>query len=80
MTRFEGGPYDGKDLPFDPEVAKTIRLPAPEEMSPFLNDRQVDPGATEKHDWPFVYELDETRQPPVYQFAQAKSSRGHRPG
>jgi hypothetical protein len=63
MTLFVGGPYDGTDLPFDPQLAKSVRLPRPEEVSPMLEERRDDPGITDRHDWPYVYELDESVNP-----------------
>ncbi len=70
MALFIGGPYNGHDLPFDPDLTKIIRLPLPEAMTPFAETAVDDPGATGKQDWPFLYKLDESVSPPWYRFVE----------
>jgi len=55
MTLFVGGPYHGRDLPIEPPLALTMRLPRENELDAFLNEAEQDPGATVKHDWPPLY-------------------------
>lgn len=71
MTRFVGGPYDGRDLPIDSSMAKMLRLPRPEELGAFLGECEADPAVTGKLDWPFLYKLDETTTPPHYRFVES---------
>ena len=66
--RFEGGPYDGRDLPIQPPFPKLMRLPDEQEIDAFLGIAAEDPGATGQHDWPNNYELDEAEDPAVYRF------------
>ena len=67
---FVGGPYDGRDLPVDPSLTKSIRLPRPTELDPFVTESKTDPGRTGKVDWPFVYELNDAARPPHYRFVE----------
>ena len=66
--RFQGGPYDGRDLPIQPPLAQIMRLPPEQDLAAFLGTAQEDPGATGLQDWPYLYELDEEAEPSVYRF------------
>jgi hypothetical protein len=68
MALFVGGPYDGFDLPVDPTLSRQVRLPPKDEIDDFVKARQKDPGATGKHHWPYLYELDSSTSPPCYRF------------
>lgn len=72
MTRFVGGPYDGQDLPVDPSLTRSIRLPNAHELDSFLQQWEADPGATGKHDWPHVYSADTDVVPPLYRYVDGK--------
>jgi hypothetical protein len=66
--RFHGGPYNGRDLPIPPPLAKLIRLPQEQELDAFLGTAEEDPGLTGSQTWPYLYELDDGIQPAVYRF------------
>ena len=66
--RFDGGPYDGRDLPIQPPSPKWMRLPSEGDLEAFLGITKDDPGATGEHDWPYIYELDESGDSAVYRF------------
>ncbi|MEO8494053.1 MAG: hypothetical protein ABI614_03215 [Planctomycetota bacterium] len=66
--RFQGGPYDGRDLPIDPPFPKIMRLPNEQDLADFLDSAVGDPGATGSQVWPYRYELDESVEPTVYRF------------
>lgn len=36
---FQGGPYDGRDLPIQPPFAKVMRLPGEKDLAAFLGAR-----------------------------------------
>jgi hypothetical protein len=72
MAMFIDGPYNGRDLPFDPAQVRMIRLPPVEEYAHFEEERRTDPGATTRHDWPNLYRLDEAAVPPVFRFVQRR--------
>ena len=74
MTRFIGGPYDGRDLPIDPPFAKVIRLPREDELDAFLGEGGDDPGSTASFDWPYVYEFDTGFIMPQYRFVKSDVS------
>ena len=40
---FHGGPYDGRDLPIQPPLAKVMRLPRQQELDAFLSKSEDDP-------------------------------------
>lgn len=70
MARFIGGPYDGQELPANPEVVKRIRLPDPDSSAGMLIDTLLKESTTGHGEWPHRYEVDETSQPPVYRFVE----------
>lgn len=63
MTLFVGGPYDGRDLPVNPDLVKTVRLPEVDEW-----DATGDPDATVPRKCPYVYEVDAATTPPQFRF------------
>jgi hypothetical protein len=65
---FQGGPYDGRDLPIQPPFAKIMRLPGEKDLAAFLGTAEEDPGATGLQTWPYLYELDEDAKPSIYRF------------
>ena len=67
MTLFVGGPYHGRDLPIEP-ISSWLRLPTESELDAYLGLSQEDPGATGKHEWPFLYRLEESTDKPFYRF------------
>ena len=69
--QFQGGPYDGRDLPIQPPFAKMMRLPREQELAVFLGTAEADPGATGLQAWPYLYELDDSVEPSVYRFKDA---------
>lgn len=71
MTQFIGGPYDGRDLPFDPRTLRRVNLPEEHELEAFLNPRD----STSLHSWPYHYVADATRDPPVYRFVESRPRR-----
>ncbi|MBC8356873.1 MAG: hypothetical protein H8E66_33295 [Planctomycetes bacterium] len=66
--RFQGGPYDGRDLPIQPPFATLMRLPREQDLAAFLGSAEEDPGVTELQAWPHLYELDKSVEPAVYHF------------
>lgn len=66
--QFQGGPYDGRDLPIQPPFAKIMRLPREQDLAAFLGASVNDPGATGLQVWPYLYELDDDAVSPVYRF------------
>jgi hypothetical protein len=66
MTLFVGGPYHGKDLPFDPPLLDLVHLPAEDQLEEFWARIHQDPLVTVNMDWPFVYELDRSTTPEFY--------------
>ena len=66
--QFHGGPYDGRDLPIHPPLARVMRLPREQELDAFLGNAEADPGATGLQGWPYLYELDDSAEPAVYRF------------
>jgi hypothetical protein len=70
MTLFVGGPYHGRDFPIE-STAKSLRLPDEEELDTYLGSAESDPGATGKHTWPFLYQLDESTDKPFYRYVIA---------
>lgn len=64
MAKFIGGPYDGRDLEFDPRILKRVNLPDPEHY----DEAMVVRDDTSKHDWPHVYEADLAAEPAVYRY------------
>lgn len=71
MTLFVGGPYHGRDLPLE-TPPKMLRLPRESELSAYLGTAQADPGVTGKHDWPFIYHLDESLDKPFYRYVRSE--------
>ncbi|HUG71147.1 MAG TPA: hypothetical protein VMM76_25585 [Pirellulaceae bacterium] len=69
--RFQGGPYDGRDFPIQPPLAKIMRLPPEKDLAAFFQIAEVDPGATGLQEWPYLYELDADAEPPVYRFSDS---------
>lgn len=69
--QFQGGPYDGRDLPIQPPLAQMMRLPREQELDAFLGTAEDDPGVTGLQVWPHLYELDNSVDPPVYRFKDA---------
>ncbi|MDA1053979.1 MAG: hypothetical protein O3C40_26315 [Planctomycetota bacterium] len=68
--RFDGEPYDGRELPIQPPFAKMMRLPRERDLDAFLGSADDDPGVTGLQSWPYLYELDETVNPVAYRFKQ----------
>lgn len=68
---FQGGPYDGRDLPIQPPFAKIMRLPREQELAAFLGTAEADPGVTGLQAWPYLYELDESGELAIYRFKNA---------
>ncbi|HUG66634.1 MAG TPA: hypothetical protein VMM76_02710 [Pirellulaceae bacterium] len=66
--RFNGGPYDERDLPLQPPLARLMRLPQEQELDAFLGVIEEDPAATGQQLWPHVYELDDSVEPAVYRY------------
>lgn len=64
--RINGGPYDERDLPLQPPLARLMRLPHEQELDAFLGVIEDDPAATGLHAWPYVYELDDSVEPADY--------------
>jgi hypothetical protein len=69
MTLFVGGPHDGRDLPIPPK-AKWLRLPPEDELEAYLGLAESDPEVTGKQDWPYLYQLDESTDAPVYRLVE----------
>ena len=67
MALFVGGPYHGRDLPIE-AMPQMLRLPRESELGTYLGTAEHDPGVTGKHDWPFLYRLDESLDKPFYRF------------
>lgn len=67
MTLFVGGPYDGKDLPFDPYKIKRVPLPPGE--APTVSE---DLTQTADEDWNCIYKADVSTSPPVYRYQAAE--------
>ncbi len=65
MALFVGGPYNGRELDIDPELAPTIRLPRVEEW-----DVEADPEATVPRKCPFTYAWDDKADPPCFRFVE----------
>ena len=65
MTQFIGGPYDGQDLPANPQTIERISLPDLDATQGISLETVVSQstGAT---DWPHKYEVDDSVAPPVY--------------
>lgn len=66
MTQFIGGPYDGQDLPANPQTVERIALPDPETTKGMFLETVVKQSSTNTEDWPHKYELDRSVDPPVY--------------
>ena len=66
--RFNGGPYDQRDLPIQPPLARLMRLPQEQELDAFLGLVDSDPAATGLQMWPYLYELDDSVEPAVYRY------------
>ncbi len=66
--RFNGGPYDQRDLPIHPPLTKLMRLPQETELDAFLDLVENDPAATGHQLWPYLYELDDSDEPAVYRY------------
>lgn len=66
MTKFVGGPYDGRELPIEPEMSH-LWLPPEEELDTFLRE----PTTTARPGWLSRYWLDNSVEPPVYRFAKS---------
>ena len=71
MAKFVNGPYDGKDLPFDPLILKRVNLPEEDKLEEFLSV----PDTTSKFSWPYVYEADTSVNPPQYRYVERRSPR-----
>jgi hypothetical protein len=71
MTLFVGGPYHGKDLPMA-QTPGDIRLPPVGEVDEYLDEERQRPGVTAKMDWPHLYKLDRSTNPPFYRFVPDK--------
>lgn len=70
MAHFVGGPYDGQELPANPEMIKRIRLPEPDSSAGMLLDTLLKESTTGHSEWPYRYELDEGSDPPTYRFVE----------
>ncbi len=68
MARFIGGPYDGRDMPFDPCVLRKLNLPEKDHIEEFLSAHDT----TTLKRWPHYYEADNQQQPPVYRFVESR--------
>ena len=66
--RFDGGPYDNRDLPIPPPLIKLMRLPRENDLDAFLGLVEADPAATGHQLWPHLYELDDSVEPAVYRY------------
>ena len=66
--RFNGGPYDQRDLPIHPPLTRLMRLPQEQELDAFLGLVEDDPAATGHQMWPYLYELDDSVEPAVYRY------------
>ena len=64
MTIFVGGPYDGRDIAYDPRILRRVNLPNPDQF----DDAMVVRDETGKHDWPHAYLADLSVDPPVYRY------------
>ena len=61
MAQFVGGPYDGREMEFNPKIAKTVRLPELDQW-----DVDEDPDITMPRHCPHVYRLEPGSEPPKY--------------
>jgi hypothetical protein len=66
MTLFVGGPYDGQDLPIDPERVEHIRLPSKDPMDAFLQETLN----SKEGMLPHLYSADKSVSPVVYRFVR----------
>ncbi len=67
MTLFVGGPYDGHDLPVDPDILEHIRLPTKGALDAFLHDTlSSTEGMT-----PHLYSADKSSVPAVFRFVRS---------
>lgn len=67
MPQFIGGPYDGMELPANPEIVRVINLPDPDSPLGFVVEGLVK-ESTSDGDWPYQYSVDDSVTPAVYRF------------
>ena len=70
MSRFVGGPYDGRELEYEPTLLRLVVLPEPQDF----DEAMVVRDDTGKHDWPHRYQADLSVIPPVYRYLQLTKS------
>lgn len=68
MTKFHGGPYDGQDLPVDPDESPEIALPDQDQINLMLRN----PAQTTDPTWPHLYRVDYEVTPPVFRFVRSQ--------
>ena len=70
MTLFVGGPYHGKDLPFDPPLAEVVQLPPEDRLEEYWERIHGDPYVTLNMAFPFKYQLDSSTKPEFYRYVE----------